>query len=508
MNLEKIQNLINEKKAGEQTGLIDEVFNDNANIQNFIEKTNVNDTEVFEWCYKEHLKNKSYTNGNRNSFITSLSVFCCEYGVSEQTCLNECVNSLKQPDQDYKTDFESVIKSVYNNHTFGTKKYIPKNEYTEPKKQNNNLEKMINTKNELQNLINTEIVFSKPILLHNNNAVVFPNTINVIQGQSGSHKSRLGEHIASAFIKKQNYENSLLGYEATNSKEIVLCYVDTERNLTDQLPYALQSIQIKAGYSKQDKPENYDFTSLLEIERTQRFESLKSYIDMIRKQTDKHVVLILDVVTDCIADFNKVDETMKLIDLMNISINKYDITFICIIHENPAGQKARGHLGTEIMNKASTVMQVSFEKDSQNNDTDIIRVKYLKCRSTQKYEPFYVKYCNIEKNLIFANDKDVSDLINNRKHKASEYDMIEFIETYLADTEMTNAILLDKLCKDFKASSKTISNRLQKIIESENELVNSKNETCFLRKKKLNKEVIFYLDPKRKDYENYYEVDD
>ena len=89
---------------------------------------------------------------------------------------------------------------------------------------------------------------------------------------------------------------------------------------------------------------------------------------------------------------------MKLIDMMNQSINRYDVTFLYLIHENPVNtDKAPGHLGTEILNKASTVIQIGFEKDAQNHNTDLINVNFLKCRSSKKHDPFYVQYSDTGK---------------------------------------------------------------------------------------------------------------
>ena len=185
---------------------------------------------------------------------------------------------------------------------------------------------------------------------------------------------------------------------------------------------------------------------------------------------------------------------MELIDLMNMAINEHNVIFLCLIHENPKSDKARGHFGTELMNKASTVMQVGFEKDAHQNDTDIIRVKYLKCRSTARHTPFYVKYCNDAKGLILADANEVSNVVNNRKHKASNEDMIEFIEMYLGDgATLTRVELLDKLCKDFKASQRTIESRIAEIISSEMEIYNEKGESCLLAKETREKTVYYKL---------------
>lgn len=358
-----------------------------------------------------------------------------------------------------------------------------------------NLKIILETKEKIKNIKGTEIRFSEPVLKQGENAVIFPHTINVIQGQAGVHKSRLAEIICSAFLKTHNCNNELLGFKRTNFDAThTIVYVDTERNLSEQFPSALQSIQIKAGFDKYEHPLNFEYISLLQINRKDRFSALNDYLNYIKLKTNNPLFIVLDVSTDCIEDFNKTDKSMELIDLMNIAINEHNVIFLCLIHENPKSDKARGHFGTELMNKASTVMQVGFEKDASQNDTNIIRVKYLKCRSTARHTPFYIKYCNDAKGLVLANAGEVSGLINNRKHKASNEDIIEFIELYLGDgTIMTRSDLIDKLCKDFKASVRTIEKRLVEIMDSDIEIHDINGEPSKLIKEPIEKVVYYKL---------------
>jgi len=356
-----------------------------------------------------------------------------------------------------------------------------------------NLKTILDTQQKLKELKATDIKFSDPILKQGENAVIFPRTINVIQGQNGTHKSRLAEYICSALLKRNDCTNELLGFiRATIETNYTGVYVDTERNLTEQFPYALQSIQIKAGYNKAENPKNFEYISLLQINRKERFAALTEYLNYIRQSTSNPLFIVLDVSTDCIEDFNKVDKSMELIDLMNMAINEHNVIFLCLIHENPNSVKGRGHFGTELMNKASTVMQVGFEKDGSQNDTDIIRVKYLKCRSTARHTPFYIKYSSEAKGLILADASEISGMINNRKHKASNEDIIEFIEMYLGDgTKLTRVDLLDKLCKDFKASQRTIESRIAEIINTDVEIFNNNGNPCRLTKE-IEGKVIYY----------------
>lgn len=360
-----------------------------------------------------------------------------------------------------------------------------------------NLKTVLATREELKKKKASEIRFSEPVLKQGENAVIFPHTINVIQGQAGVHKSRLAENICAAFLKLNGNQNELLGFNRQNYNSThTVVYVDTERNLTEQLPYALQCIQIKAGYDKAEHPNNFEYISLLQINRKERFAALNEYLNHIKKSTDNPLFIVLDVSTDCIEDFNKTDKSMELIDLMNMAINEHNVIFLCLIHENPKSDKARGHFGTELMNKASTVMQVGFEKDANQNDTDIIRVKYLKCRSTARHTPFYIKYSSEAKGLVLANASEVSGVINNRKHKASNEDCIGFIEMYLGDgAALTRAELLDKLCKDFKASQRTIESRIAEIMSSNTEILNEQGQSCKLSKEIKEKTVYYKLTP-------------
>jgi hypothetical protein len=360
-----------------------------------------------------------------------------------------------------------------------------------------NLKTVLATSEKLKEIKASEIRFSEPVLNQGENAVLFPHTINVIQGQAGVHKSRLAEYICAAFLKRNGNQNELLGFNRLNFNAThTVVYVDTERNLSEQLPYALQSIQMKAGYNRTDHPSNFEYISLLQINRKDRFATLNEYLNYFKKSTNNPLFIVLDVSTDCIEDFNKTDKSMELIDLMNMAINEHNVIFLCLIHENPKSDKARGHFGTELMNKASTVMQVSFEKDGSQNDTDIIRVKYLKCRSTARHTPFYIKYSNEAKGLVLADANEVSGVINNRKHKASNEDMIEFIEMYLGDgATLTRVELLDKLCKDFKASQRTIESRITEIMSSDIEIFNEQGQSCKLSKETKEKTRFYKLIP-------------
>lgn len=337
------------------------------------------------------------------------------------------------------------------------------------------------------------ISFSQPILWQKENPVFFPKTINVIQGKAGVHKSRLAETICAALLKTPESNRDLLGFKRSLLSRYAVCYVDTERNLSDQLPYSLQQIQLKAGFTIQDHPYGFDYISLLEFAREERFEMLNMYIDHIRKKFPMHLFIVLDVITDCVFNFNDTKDSMKLIDMMNQTINRYDVTFLALIHENPGNtDKARGHLGTEILNKASTVVQIGFEKDAENHNTNLIKVAFLKCRSSKKHEPFYVQYSDTEKGLVIADLTTIQETMDSRNHKASLDSTLEFIGAFLTEP-MPRKEFIEKLCLEMNCKERTVEARLKSIITHSFAIPVGDGKAKTLCKKTENREIIYYL---------------
>ena len=73
-----------------------------------------------------------------------------------------------------------------------------------------NLKTLLATQEKLKKLKSSEIRFSAPIIRHGDHGIIFKNTINLIQGQAGSHKSRLAEIICATLLKQPYCQKELL----------------------------------------------------------------------------------------------------------------------------------------------------------------------------------------------------------------------------------------------------------------------------------------------------------
>lgn len=330
----------------------------------------------------------------------------------------------------------------------------------------NGLEIILQTAEKLRERKSKAIRFADPILRLGDQPIIFPNTINVIQGQAGVHKSRLAETICSVVLRKEDYDGDFLGLVRNVNLAYRVCYVDTERNLTEQFPYALQQIQLHAGFQIEEHPIHFCYVSLLQLPRTDRFSVLAQFLEKVRREQASHILVVLDVLTDCLMDFNRADESMALVDLLNQTVNEHDVTFICVIHENPAQMKARGHLGTEIFNKATTVIQVSMDIQREDSVSDLVKIRFLKSRLTRKADTFFARFCQEQKRLVLASADQIKANKEATRKKANTAEIIEFIEDELATMfPMPKKNFFQKLKTQFEMAERTLDERIAEIIE-------------------------------------------
>lgn len=321
--------------------------------------------------------------------------------------------------------------------------------------------------NDIETRACQDIRFASPLLTLNGAGIIFPNTITVIQGQKGVHKSRLTENICAAFVKS-NPEKKFIGFQVAALIRFHVVYIDSERNQNDQFPYAVQRIKEQAGLCKTARPLHFESVSLISINRADRFEAVRQYLEDIRLQhPNDTIIVVLDVVTDCIESFNDPKESMKLLDHLNMTINSHNVAFVCVIHENPNNfgeSKARGHLGTEIVNKATTVISIGYEKGANNTATDLIALKFLHTRNSKRPEPHYLRYSEEAKGLVVADVDFVSDQKSKKAEKATLPELKDWLVENL-DGEIAKTDLINQLTVYFGCSGKTVETRLKSLAD-------------------------------------------
>ncbi|WP_139255099.1 hypothetical protein [Hymenobacter psychrophilus] len=295
--------------------------------------------------------------------------------------------------------------------------------------------------------------------------IFFSRTLNLIQGQTGAHKSRMGELISAVLIAQSTPQCDTLGFHRSSElpQDYTLVYVDTERNLASEFPAAVQRIKEWAGFARTDSVPHFRCISLQGIGRAERFGALTEFLEYARLTIERHIVVVIDVLSDCVNDFNDPKDSLLLSDMLNQSINTFDVTFIGIIHENPGTTKARGHLGTEISNKSSTVMQVGYIKQAGGDATGIIELRYIKRRHGRRGLVAHARFDEVSKQLVKATPESVKEARAQRQRVATADTIPPALVKALANGPLEQGKLVTALRVELKAGEKVVRDRLKEM---------------------------------------------
>lgn len=365
------------------------------------------------------------------------------------------------------------------------------------------LSRLIATTEKLIEAAAKDVAFS-PALVYLGEVPIFGRgTINIIQGKFGVHKSRLAELFASLILSTRSCKTDFLGFMRYNHGPGYYCaYIDTERNITEELPHTIQQIREKAGYDKKEQPDNFFPTSIKAVSRKERLEATKEWVEYVRGKMaadgvpNWQLFVVLDVVTDCVASFNGDGESMALFDYLGNLCDDYGATFLLVIHENPGSDKARGHLGTEGGNKSGTVMQISFEKDTHNNDTELIKLKFIKTRRSRRPQPVFLQYDIDSKGLVMADPEFVKETLNERRKKA-DIDLVrDLVENLFTDTsEWPQQEIIKEIMEEFKCGRNTAVDRIKEIVASGNGLSDVDGHACrLIEERQTGKTTVYRLE--------------
>lgn len=183
---------------------------------------------------------------------------------------------------------------------------------------------------------------------------------SLITGKAKSRKSFFLSMIAGALLSC-DYNATITGHLPSDKKKVL--YFDTEQG-EYHTQKVLKRIEAIAG-------ENYDNLEvyyLREDEPTKRLE----LIDYAIKTTENLGYVFIDGIRDLTYSINDEQQATLLSTYLLQWTATYNIHITTVLHQNKGDTNARGHLGTELVNKAQTVLSISRAKD--NKDISLIEV--------------------------------------------------------------------------------------------------------------------------------------
>ena len=147
--------------------------------------------------------------------------------------------------------------------------------------------------------------------------------------------------------------------------------------------------------------------------------------------TESLGLVIIDGIRDLMKDINSPTESTELVSKLMKWTDERQIHIHTVLHLNKGDDNTRGHIGTELNNKAETIFKI--EKDKINSDISSVEAM---CIRDIEFTPF----------AFYINEDGLPELVNNytieQKPKPKRIDFEQIKNT--EHQEALNSIFLEK----------------------------------------------------------------
>ena len=131
---------------------------------------------------------------------------------------------------------------------------------------------------------------------------------------------------------------------------------------TEQTPYEVNRMLKTIRSISPDV--NFEYLHTYSLRPFDKLERLQAIKELLNNGHD-FKILIIDGLRELVSDINSPEEsTLVITELMKIA-DEYKVAIICVLHQNKGDNNARGHIGSELVNKSETV--ISSQKGSGIN---------------------------------------------------------------------------------------------------------------------------------------------
>jgi predicted ATP-dependent serine protease len=190
---------------------------------------------------------------------------------------------------------------------------------------------------------------------------------SAIIGKAKSRKSFYVNIAVSTALRK----DSILGRFSSDlppDKNEVL-YFDTEQG-----KYHVQlAVKRICTQIKEPEPKNLHTYYLRSLAPSERLEFIENEI----LSNDKVGFVIIDGIKDLVTSINDEEQATMIVSKLLKWTEERNIHIVTVLHQNKSDTNARGHIGTELINKAETVLEVA----KAETDNNISIVTPLQCRN-------------------------------------------------------------------------------------------------------------------------------
>lgn len=225
-------------------------------------------------------------------------------------------------------------------------------------------------------LLVTDEFEAPPVILRVDDSIV--GTLGNFSASTGKAKSKKTFNVC-AIVAAVLTGGTVLNYSASlpPGKRGIL-YVDTEQSKFHCIRVLSRILRL-AGLPTDTHPPLLEFLCLRGYATKERLKKIEEAINEI----DDLGLVVIDGIRDLAHDINSPAESTDLITKLMQWTDERKIHIHTVLHLNKSDDNTRGHLGTELNNKAETVLQIT--KDDFDRDISSVTAMHIRDRD---FEPF------------------------------------------------------------------------------------------------------------------------
>ena len=182
---------------------------------------------------------------------------------------------------------------------------------------------------------------------------------SLVKGKAKSKKSFFINMAIAAAVGKGLLQNKLRSPLKDDFNQVL--YFDTEQSKY-HVQKAVKRICSQIGV---EIPSNLNTYGLRKSRPSERLKLVEYAIE----NTPNLGFVVIDGIRDLVTSINDEAEASNIASKLLKWTEEFNIHIIVVLHENPGSDKARGHIGTELTNKAETVIALEVDKSDDNIST-------------------------------------------------------------------------------------------------------------------------------------------
>ena len=191
----------------------------------------------------------------------------------------------------------------------------------------------------------------------------------LIIGKAKSRKSFFISIAVSTALGNDAILNRFKSYLPPDKNEVI--YFDTEQSKY----YVQKAVKRICTQVDQPEPKNLHAFYLRSLNPAERLQFIETEI----YSNDKIGFVVIDGIKDLVTSINDESEATMITSKLLKWTEERNIYLLTVLHQNKSDNNARGHIGTELINKAQTVLSVT----KAENDNEISIVEPLQCRDIE-----------------------------------------------------------------------------------------------------------------------------